>query len=59
MASQATEAHGRTMCPLSARLMQDLVARPWPGNVRELCNAAERYAVPIRRRPPCVRSGRG
>ncbi|MGN7123806.1 sigma-54-dependent transcriptional regulator [Methylorubrum populi] len=43
-ASRAAEAHGRTMRPLSARLLQDLAERPWPGNVRELRNAAERYA---------------
>ncbi|WP_204165226.1 sigma-54-dependent transcriptional regulator [Methylobacterium radiodurans] len=43
-ATRAAEAHGRTVRPLSARLIQDLAARPWPGNVRELRNAAERYA---------------
>ena len=48
-ASRAAEAHGRTMRPLSARLVQDLVERPWPGNVRELRNAAERYAFGLDR----------
>ncbi|KQP40958.1 C4-dicarboxylate ABC transporter [Methylobacterium sp. Leaf104] len=43
-AARAAEAHGRTMRPLSARLLQEIVARPWPGNVRELRNAAERHA---------------
>ena len=48
-ASRAAEAHGRTMRPLSNRLIQDLVERPWPGNVRELRNAAERYAFGLHR----------
>ncbi len=48
-AARAAEAHGRTARPLSARLVQDLLACPWPGNVRELRNAAERYAFGLDR----------
>ncbi|RVU14230.1 sigma-54-dependent transcriptional regulator [Methylobacterium oryzihabitans] len=48
-AARAAEAHGRTMRPLGARLVQDLLERPWPGNVRELRNAAERYAFGLDR----------
>ncbi|MEH3145225.1 MAG: sigma-54 dependent transcriptional regulator [Methylobacterium frigidaeris] len=55
-ASRAAEAHGRTMRPLSARFIQDLIERPWPGNVRELRNAAERYAFGLDRHDEAPRA---
>jgi len=44
-AASAATAHGREPRPVSATILNILIAHNWPGNVRELRNAAERYAL--------------
>jgi two-component system C4-dicarboxylate transport response regulator DctD len=46
-ARSAADSHGRELRPISASVMERLMAHDWPGNVRELRNAAERYALGI------------